>query len=168
MTGPMPWSPDRVAGRVEFDDVTFNYDGRHPAVADLSFTARPGEMVALVGRDRRRQVDRACFAASRFRSAIGRITIDGTDIRDIKLAALRRNIGVVFQESLLFNRSIAENLLVGKPDATEEQMRDAAARRPGARFHRIQSRRLSTPKSASADARCRAANANGCRLRARC
>ena len=50
------------------------------------------------------------------------------DIRDIKLAALRHNIGVVFQEALLFNRSIADNLRVGKPDATEEEMREAAAR----------------------------------------
>jgi ATP-binding cassette, subfamily B, beta-glucan exporter len=50
------------------------------------------------------------------------------DIRDIKLAALRRNIGVVFQETLLFNRSIAENLLVGKPDATSAELRDAARR----------------------------------------
>ena len=56
------------------------------------------------------------------------IKVDGIDVRDIKLAALRHNIGVVFQESLLFNRSIRENLLAGKPDATEEQMRDAAAR----------------------------------------
>ena len=58
----------------------------------------------------------------------GAIKIDGKDIRDIKLAGLRRNIGVVFQETLLFNRSIAENLRVGKPDATPEQMRAAAAR----------------------------------------
>ncbi|MEI9806262.1 MAG: ATP-binding cassette domain-containing protein [Pseudolabrys sp.] len=58
----------------------------------------------------------------------GVITIDGMDIRDIKLAALRHNIGVVFQEALLFNRSIAENLLVSKPDATIDQMRAAAAR----------------------------------------
>lgn len=53
--------------------------------------------------------------------------IDGKDIRDLKLAGLRRNIGVVFQESLLLNRSIAENLRVGKPDATEDEMRKAAA-----------------------------------------
>jgi ABC-type multidrug transport system fused ATPase/permease subunit len=58
----------------------------------------------------------------------GLITIDAMDVRDIQVAALRRNIGVVFQESLLFNRSIAENLRVGKPDATIEQMRSAAAR----------------------------------------
>jgi ATP-binding cassette subfamily B protein len=58
----------------------------------------------------------------------GSIRIDDLDIRDIQLSALRRNIGVVFQEALLFNRSIAENLRVGRPDATVEQMREAAAR----------------------------------------
>ena len=58
----------------------------------------------------------------------GAITIDGRDIREYKLAALRRNIGVVFQEALLFNRSIAENLRVGKPDASDDEMRAAAAR----------------------------------------
>jgi ATP-binding cassette, subfamily B, beta-glucan exporter len=58
----------------------------------------------------------------------GCIEIDGKDIRNLKLAALRRNIGVVFQETLLLNRSIADNLRVGKPTATEEEMRDAAAR----------------------------------------
>ena len=58
----------------------------------------------------------------------GVIKIDGMDIRAIKLAALRHNIGVVYQESLLFNRSIAENLRVGNPNATDEQLREAAAR----------------------------------------
>jgi ATP-binding cassette subfamily B protein len=58
----------------------------------------------------------------------GTIAIDGADIRSFKLAGLRHNIGVVFQETLLFNRSIAENLRVGRPDATEAQLREAAAR----------------------------------------
>ncbi len=62
------------------------------------------------------------------------ITVDGMDIRDLTLTGLRRNIGVVFQETLLFNRSIAENLRVGKPDATVEEMRDAAARAQALEF----------------------------------
>src|SRR4029079_7823660 len=64
----------------------------------------------------------------------GAVRVDGRDIRDLRLAALRRNIGVVFQESLLFNRSIAENLLVGKPDATEAELRAAAARAQALEF----------------------------------
>ena len=64
----------------------------------------------------------------------GCIRIDGIDVRDIQLGALRHNIGVVFQEALLFNRSIAENLRVGKPDATDEQMRTAAVRAQALEF----------------------------------
>jgi len=120
--------PSHIEGRVEFDNVMFNYDGRHPAVSSLSFTARPGEMVALVGPTGAGKSTALALLHRAFDPQSGVIRIDGIDIRDIKLAALRRNIGVVFQESLLFNRSIAENILVGKPDATIEQMRRAAAR----------------------------------------
>ena len=133
---------DHVAGSVEFENVTFNYDGRHPAVAGLSFTARPGEMVALVGPTGAGKSTALALLHRAFDPQSGVIKIDGMDIRDIKLAALRRNIGVVFQESLLFNRSIAENLLAGRADATEEQMRTAAAAGAGARFHRVQCRRV--------------------------
>ncbi len=119
---------DRVAGRVEFDHVTFNYDGRNPAVSDLSFTARPGEMVALVGATGAGKSTALALLHRAFDPQSGRITIDGMDIKDIRLSALRRNIGVVFQESLLFNRSIAENLLAGKPEASEAEMRAAATR----------------------------------------
>jgi ATP-binding cassette subfamily B protein len=119
---------ERVAGRVEFDDVTFHYDGRHPAVSNLSFTARPGEMVALVGPTGAGKSTALALLHRAFDPQSGRIRIDGMDVRDIKLAALRRNIGVVFQESLLFNRSIADNLLAGRSDASNDQMRTAAAR----------------------------------------
>ena len=120
--------PGRVAGQVEFEDVSFSYDGKRPAVADLTFTAQPGEIVALVGATGAGKSTTLALLHRAFDPQSGAIKIDGIDIRDIKLAALRRNIGVVFQETLLFNRSIAENLRVGKPDATDEEMRAAAAR----------------------------------------
>ena len=126
--------PDRLEGQVEFDNVTFNYDVRHPAVSNLSFTARPGEMVALVGPTGTGKSTALALLHRAFDPQSGVIKIDGIDIRDIKLAALRRNIGVVFQESLLFNRSIKENLLAGKPDATDEQMRTAATRAQALEF----------------------------------
>jgi len=119
---------DHVAGSVEFENVTFNYDGRHPAVAGLSFTARPGEMVALVGPTGAGKSTALALLHRAFDPQSGVIRIDGMDIRDIRLSALRRNIGVVFQETLLFNRSIKENLLAGRADATEEQLRTAATR----------------------------------------
>jgi len=118
----------RVEGRVEFRDVSFSYDGKRPAVSDLSFTAEPGETVAMIGATGAGKSTALALLHRAFDPQSGAILIDGIDIRDMRLAALRRNIGVVFQESLLFNRSIAENLLAGKPDATEAEMLDAAAR----------------------------------------
>jgi ATP-binding cassette, subfamily B, beta-glucan exporter len=119
--------PGRFAGRVEFDNVSFAYDGTRPAVSGLTFTAEPGETVALVGATGAGKSTALMLLHRGFDPQSGSIRIDGKDVRDIQLGALRRNIGVVFQEALLFNRSIAENLRVGKPDASHEQMRAAAA-----------------------------------------
>ena len=119
--------PGRFAGRVEFDNVSFAYDGTRPAVSGLTFTAEPGETVALVGATGAGKSTALMLLHRGFDPQSGCIRIDGMDVRDMQLGALRRNIGVVFQEALLFNRSIAENLRVGKPDASHEQMRAAAA-----------------------------------------
>jgi ATP-binding cassette subfamily B protein len=120
--------PGRMIGRVEFGDVSFSYDGKRPAVADLNFTALPGETVALVGATGAGKSTALALLHRAFDPQSGRIRIDGVDIKDIKLAGLRRNIGVVFQESMLFNRSIAENMRAGKPDADDDQLRAAAVR----------------------------------------
>ncbi len=120
--------PGRVRGRVEFKNASLSYDGKRAAVKDLSFTAQPGDTVALVGPTGAGKSTALALLHRAFDPQSGSITIDGIDIRDFKLTALRHNIGVVFQETLLFNRSIAENLRVGKPDASEEEMRAAAMR----------------------------------------
>jgi glucan exporter ATP-binding protein len=120
--------PGRVRGLVEFDRVSFSYDGKRAAVADLTFTALPGETIALVGATGAGKSTALALLHRAFDPQSGAIRIDGIDVRAMTLMALRRNIGVVFQEALLFNRSIAENLQVGKPDATVEEMREAAAR----------------------------------------
>jgi len=124
----------RPSGLVEFDDVSFSYDGKRPAVEDLSFVALPGQTVALVGPTGAGKSTAIALLHRAFDPQSGIIRIDGMDIRGIKLAALRRNIGVVFQEALLFNRSIADNLRVGKPDATEEELRIAASRAQALEF----------------------------------
>jgi ATP-binding cassette, subfamily B, beta-glucan exporter len=124
----------RPSGLVEFDDVSFSYDGKRPAVEDLSFVALPGQTVALVGPTGAGKSTAIALPHRAFDPQSGIIRIDGMDIRGIKLAALRRNIGVVFQEALLFNRSIADNLRVGKPDATEEELRIAASRAQALEF----------------------------------
>jgi ATP-binding cassette subfamily B protein len=120
--------PGRVHGLVEFKDVSFSYDGKRPAVMDLSFSAAPGERIALVGPTGSGKSTALALLHRAFDPQSGAVSIDGVDIRDLTLVGLRRNIGVVFQETLLFNRSIAENLRVGKPDATEAELREAAAR----------------------------------------
>jgi len=119
--------PGRLTGLVEFNDVSFSYDGKRPAVEDVSFTALPGQTFALVGETGAGKSTAIALLHRAFDPQSGFIKIDGMDIRGMTLAALRRNIGVVFQEALLFNRSIAENLRVGKPDATDEELRAAAA-----------------------------------------
>src|SRR5246500_1934602 len=117
----------RLSGLVEFIDVSFSYDGKRPAVEDLSFTALPGQTIALVGPTGAGKSTAIALLHRAFDPQSGFIRVDGMDIRGIRLASLRRNIGVVFQEALLFNRSIAENLRVGRPDASEAAMRKAAA-----------------------------------------
>ncbi len=120
--------PGRVRGLVEFSNVSFSYDGKRAAVADLNFTALPGEIVALVGPTGAGKSTALALLHRVFDPQSGSVKIDGMDIRGLQLSGLRRNIGVVFQEVLLLNRSIAENLRVGKPDATDEEIRVAAER----------------------------------------
>jgi len=125
---PNAVDPGRVRGLVEFKDVSLSYDGKRAAVADLTFTVLPGERIALVGPTGSGKSTSLALLHRAFDPQTGSIKIDGIDIRDLTLSGLRRNIGVVFQETLLFNRSIAENLRVGKPDASDAEIRDAAAR----------------------------------------
>jgi glucan exporter ATP-binding protein len=126
--------PGRLGGLVEFKGVSFSYDGERMAVADLNFKAMPGETIALVGATGAGKSTAIALLHRAFDPQSGAIEIDGVDIRKFKLSALRRNIGVVFQEALLFNRSIADNLRVGKSDATEAEMREAVKRAQALEF----------------------------------
>jgi ATP-binding cassette subfamily B protein len=125
---PDAMDPGRLRGLIEFQKVTYSYDGKRPAVEDLEFTALPGETIALVGATGAGKSTALGLLHRVFDPQSGVIKIDGMDIRGLTLSGLRRNIGVVFQEALLFNRSIQENLQVGKPDATEAEMREACQR----------------------------------------
>ncbi len=150
--------PGRLSGHGRISDVSFSYDGKRPAVEDLSFTVLPGQTIALVGPTGAGKSTAIALLHRAFDPQSGFIRIDGMDVRGLKLSALRRNIGVVFQEALLFNRSIADNLRVGKPDATEEEMRIAAIARAGAGIHRAQRTEIRH--------QCRRARANAVRRRA--
>ncbi len=118
----------RLAGEVCFDEVAFSYVGRRPAIDHLSFTAERGRTIALVGATGSGKSTTLGLLHRAFDPQRGRILIDGTDIRDFTLNSLRRNIAVVFQEPMLFARTIRENLEVGRAGATEAEMWDALER----------------------------------------
>jgi ATP-binding cassette, subfamily B, beta-glucan exporter len=125
---PNAVDPGRLNGAVSFNDVSFSYDGKRSALIDVSFTVKPGENIAIVGSTGSGKSTTLGLLHRAFDPQSGAIIIDGIDIRDMSLGALRRNIGVVFQEPMLFARSIRENLTIGKPDATEEEMQVALER----------------------------------------
>jgi ATP-binding cassette subfamily B protein len=117
----------RPQGRVAFCDVTFAYPGGPKILDGVSFTAEPGQNIALVGATGAGKSTTMALLQRLWDPDAGGISIDGIDIRDMTLASLRRNIGVVFQESMLFNRSISDNLRIGRPDATDAEI-EAACR----------------------------------------
>ena len=132
---PNAIDPGRLTGRVEFEDVSFSYDGKRPAVADLTFTAQPGEVIALVGPTGAGKTTALALLHRVFDPQSGRITIDGIDLRDMKLAGAppqyRRGVpGSAAAQPL----DRAKTSPVGKPDATEEEMLDALARAQALEF----------------------------------
>jgi ATP-binding cassette subfamily B protein len=135
---------ERFEGAVAFQDVSFSYDGKRAAVADVSFSTQPGETVALVGATGSGKSTTLGLLHRAFDPQSGIIRIDGEDIRDIALSSLRHNIGVVFQEPMLFARSIRENLQVGRHDASEAEMIEALERAQATEFIARQSDGLDT------------------------
>jgi ATP-binding cassette, subfamily B, beta-glucan exporter len=129
---------------VSFEDVSFSYDGKRSAVQDVSFAVRSGENVALVGATGSGKSTTLGLLHRAFDPQSGLIRIDGFDIRDVTLASLRRNIGVVFQEPMLFARSIRENLQVGRPEATDAEMIEALERAQAIEFITRQTSGLDT------------------------
>jgi ATP-binding cassette subfamily B protein len=124
---PTARDPGRLQGRIRFDQVTFSYDCKRDALKELTFSVEPGQTLALVGASGAGKSTALAMLYRAFDPQSGSISIDDIDIRQIKLDALRRNIGVVFQESLLFNRSVADNLRVGNPDASDDELIEAAS-----------------------------------------
>jgi len=131
---PNAKDPGRLTGEVVFEHVGFAYDERRKAVDDVNFVVRPGETVALVGSTGSGKSTTLSLLHRVFDPQQGAIRIDGVDIREMKLLALRRNIGVVFQEPMLFARSIEENLRVGKVDATDAEIALALDRAQASEF----------------------------------
>ena len=126
----VPESPDAIPlevpkGEVAFEAVSFAYPGGPPILSDVSFVAQPGSVIALVGSTGAGKSTAMNLLQRLWDPTSGRVAIDGQDIRHVTLESLRESIGVVFQESMLFNRSIRDNLRIGSPDATDEQVEQA-------------------------------------------
>ncbi|CAB5051082.1 unannotated protein [freshwater metagenome] len=113
-------------GRIEFEHASFSYDPQRPLITDLSFVAEPGTTVAIVGPTGAGKTTLVNLVMRFYELDEGRIVLDGRNITEIPRSELRSKIGMVLQDTWLFNGTIRENIAYGNPDATDEQIRAAA------------------------------------------
>lgn len=118
----------RARGKLEFQKVDFDYQifPSGAVLHDLSFSVEPGECIALLGASGSGKSALLSLIPRFYDPTKGRVLLDGMDLREIDLQCLRRNVGIVFQESFLFSQSIADNIAFGHPEATREQIEHAA------------------------------------------
>ena len=117
--------PDEAYGNVDFEHVYFHYDPSREILKDVSFTLKSGNSVAIVGPSGSGKSTMVNLIPRLYDVTGGCVKFDGVDVRDLDLAYLRNNVGVVSQETYLFNGTIRDNLLYAKPDATEEELIEA-------------------------------------------
>ncbi|MBE2276622.1 MAG: ABC transporter ATP-binding protein [Rhodobacteraceae bacterium] len=117
---------DRVQGAVGFEAVSFAYGKRRGGVDDVELLIRPGERIGIVGASGAGKSTLVSLLLRLYDPEVGRVTVDGIDIRTVTQESLRRQIGMVTQETAMFNRSARDNILYGRPDATEDEMIAAA------------------------------------------
>ncbi|PTR24121.1 ATP-binding cassette subfamily B protein [Rhodococcus sp. OK519] len=119
-------TPAQARGRVQFEDVRFGYNPETPLIEGLSLTAEPGQMVAIVGPTGAGKTTLVNLIMRFYEIDGGRITLDGTDISQMTRDDLRSRIGMVLQDTWLFGGTIRDNIAYGRPNATDEQVREAA------------------------------------------
>ena len=117
---------ENVKGEITFDHVSFSYVDGIPVLNDVSFTCKPGEMLALVGPTGVGKTTITELLSRFYEPDSGRILIDGIDIQDVTIESLRLNISTVLQDTFLFNGTIAENISYARPEATMEEIKEAA------------------------------------------
>jgi ATP-binding cassette subfamily B protein len=120
-----PIKPAKVEGNVEFKNVQFSYDGERQILKDINFELKSGNSIALVGPSGSGKSTIANLIPRLYDVCGGTITFDGVDVRSLDLEWLRDKIGIVSQETYMFNGTIKENLLYAKPDATDEELMEA-------------------------------------------
>jgi ABC-type multidrug transport system fused ATPase/permease subunit len=113
---------DRIRGHVAFENVNFSYDSAKPVLKDISFQSEPGNVTALVGPSGAGKSTMIGLIAAFYTPASGRVFVDGIDLAKVRLDSYRTQLGVVLQETFLFDGSIRENVTFGRPEATEEEM----------------------------------------------
>jgi len=123
---PARTEPAVRRGEVAFEHVSFSYDPDKPLIEDLSLVARPGQTVAIVGPTGAGKTTLVNLVMRFYELDAGRITLDGTDITEMPRSALRGQIGMVLQDTWLFEGTIRDNIAYGRPDATEEEILEAA------------------------------------------
>ena len=121
-----PMMVDDPHGQVAFEHVSFRYDEDRPLIEDLSLTVEPGQTVAIVGPTGAGKTTLVNLIMRFYELDSGRITLDGVDIADMRRADLRSEIGMVLQDTWLFRGTIRENIAYGRPDATEDEIMEAA------------------------------------------
>lgn len=115
-----------LKGDIVFDRVTFHYEDDEPVLKDLSLRVRPGQTVALVGPSGAGKTTLCSLIPRFYDVSEGSVRVDGKDVRDYTLESLRSNIGVVQQEVYIFNQSLRDNIRYGRPDASDEEVEEAA------------------------------------------
>jgi ABC-type multidrug transport system fused ATPase/permease subunit len=113
-------------GHVRFESVSFGYDEQRPVLEGIDLELEPGKTVALIGHTGSGKTTLASLVPRFYDVTSGRITVDGHDVRDVKVVSLRREIGIVSQDPFLFSATVRENIAFGRPDATDEEIVQAA------------------------------------------
>jgi subfamily B ATP-binding cassette protein MsbA len=121
-----PRTLGRVEGRVTYENVSFAYVPGHPVLEDISLTVEPGEIMALVGPSGAGKTSMVNLIPRFYDPTSGVVRLDGVDLRELSLRDLRQQIGLVPQETILFGVSVRENILYGRPDASEQEVEEAA------------------------------------------